>query len=520
MTRPYLEEVFKRSGLPTYTFVEPKEYQHLQVALRTPGRGLVIEGPSGIGKTTAVLTAIDKIGMAPRAQKLSARRLEDREIIAALPSIHQAELVVIDDFHRLDDPTKHAIADLMKDLADGEDQSTKIVLLGINKAGDTLVNFASDLNNRIDTIHFEVNSTARVRELIHKGEQALNITIKCADALATDAGGSFHIAQILSHEICLAADVSEQCSDQREIPHSVEAVKDRVLAELSRTFLPQAIRFARGRRFQRVGRAPYLHLLRWLADSDQWTLSITQAIALNPKSRGSVSQIVDKGHLQSFLAANPELHDILHFDSYTKVLGVEDPKFMYFLRNLLWSKFVREVGYLTIEFRSRYDFALSFAGEDRQIVEKLKLSLQDEEIEVFYDKDEQHRILASDVEEYLAPIYRTEARFIIPLLSRNYPKKIWTKFESQQFKARFGESSVIPIWFADAPSGIFDESARVGGLVFDPTADADAQIANITEVLLKRVGDERQLEEAASDAREDAGNAVDVDDGAELVAPA
>jgi hypothetical protein len=139
---------------------------------------------------------------------------------------------------------------------------------------------------------------------------------------------------------------------------------------------------------------------------------------------------------------------------------------------------------------------------------------------VFYDKDEQHRILASDVEEYLAPIYRTEARFIIPLLSRNYPKKIWTKFESQQFKARFGESSVIPIWFADAPSGIFDESARVGGLVFDPTADADAQIANITEVLLKRVGDERQLEEAASDAREDAGNAVDVDDGAELVAPA
>jgi hypothetical protein len=37
MARPYLEEVFKRSGIPTYTFVEPKEYQHLQVALRTPG---------------------------------------------------------------------------------------------------------------------------------------------------------------------------------------------------------------------------------------------------------------------------------------------------------------------------------------------------------------------------------------------------------------------------------------------------------------------------------------------------
>ncbi len=38
----------------THTFVEPVEYRDLLLNLRTPGRGLVIEGPSGIGKTTAV----------------------------------------------------------------------------------------------------------------------------------------------------------------------------------------------------------------------------------------------------------------------------------------------------------------------------------------------------------------------------------------------------------------------------------------------------------------------------------
>ena len=40
MPKPLLEDVFKRSGLPTYTFVEPAEYNHLKIALRTPGRGV------------------------------------------------------------------------------------------------------------------------------------------------------------------------------------------------------------------------------------------------------------------------------------------------------------------------------------------------------------------------------------------------------------------------------------------------------------------------------------------------
>lgn len=52
---PYLHEVFKDSGVPTYTFVKPMEYRKLLVSLRTQGKGLVVEGPSGIGKTSSIL---------------------------------------------------------------------------------------------------------------------------------------------------------------------------------------------------------------------------------------------------------------------------------------------------------------------------------------------------------------------------------------------------------------------------------------------------------------------------------
>src|SRR4051794_38915599 len=102
MPQPRVEEVFKLSGVPTYTFVPPAEYVKLQVALRTPGRGLVVEGPSGIGKTTAVEKALDEHQLRSKALLLKARKEEDRALISELPRTQAAGIVIIDDFHRLD----------------------------------------------------------------------------------------------------------------------------------------------------------------------------------------------------------------------------------------------------------------------------------------------------------------------------------------------------------------------------------------------------------------------------------
>ena len=95
---------------------------------------------------------------------------------------------------------------------------------------------------------------------------------------------------------------------------------------------------------------------------------------------------------------------------------------------------------------------------------------------------------------YLAPIYSSEARFVIPLLSKSYPKKIWTKFESDNFKQRFGENSVIPIWFSDAPLGIFDESRKYGGLTLDSSANIENQVNLIVESLVLKISEARQEE--------------------------
>lgn len=500
-----LEEVFKLSGIPEVTFVKPLEYTKLVVALRTPGRGVIIEGPSGIGKTTSVLKALAELGVSNEVLKLSARKQEDCSYIEDLPNIPAAGIVVVDDFHRLEDDVKRRLSDYLKLLADEERNDVKLIVIGINRAGESLVKFGGDVNSRIETIQFESNPDDKIEELINLGESSLKLQLACRREIINAASGSFYIAQFLCHECCIEHGVQQTCEEQTIVPVSYEIVKGRVMNSLSRRFMDLAVLFASGTKLRREGRAPYLHILKWLADSNEWTVQLERALAQNPSLKGSVGQVVEKGYLKQILESNNGLRDLLHYSPDTRVLAVEDPQFVFFIRNLLWNKFAERVGFVNIRFDKPRDFALSFAGDDRKYAERLFQLLQEGEFEVFYDHNEQHRILANNVEEYLAPIYASEATYIICLLGPSYPKRIWTKFESEQFKKRFGENSVIPVWFTTAPQGLFDESIRYGGFTFDPNADAEPQLSAFAAMLTKRMSEraaKRALEAETMDRDE------------------
>jgi hypothetical protein len=482
-----LEQVFKRSGVPTYTFVEPIEYRSLLVSIRTPGRGTIVEGPSGIGKTTCVLQIIESLEGSRDVLKLSGRNPDDYDLIAALPEMGDLGIVVIDDFHRLPDETKFRIADLIKLLADTENDKSKVIIVGINKAGQSLISYASDLTGRIDTIPFESNPDDKIEALIEKGEVALNTSINIKADIVRESQGSFHLAQMLCHETCVDAGILEEKEERQTTTTSIEVIRERVLSDLAKTFFEKAKLFATGPRLRREGRAPYFFLLSWLASGKEWSINIGDTLRQKPEHRGSVGQIVDKGYLADHISKNTSLQDVIHFDPETTELSVEDPKFVFYIRNLLWSKFCEKVGFKSVAFNSRYDYALSFAGADRDTAEMLFDHLTVREVAVFYDKNEQYRILAENIEDYLAPIYKSEASFVIVLLGRDYPKRIWTKFESEQFKERFGEKAVIPIWFSDVPPGMFDATTKVGGITFDVSQPKAQEIDRIGEMLCRKL---------------------------------
>lgn len=122
---------------------------------------------------------------------------------------------------------------------------------------------------------------------------------------------------------------------------------------------------------------------------------------VHPAHKGSIVQVMDKGHLETLLRDKAEiLQPHFHYEASTRILSVEDPKMIFFLRNLVWRQFTRIFGFYADFFGGQYDFALSFAGKNRVEAECLFEIPSEREVSVFYDENEQRHIIDLDIEEY------------------------------------------------------------------------------------------------------------------------
>lgn len=263
-------------------------------------------------------------------------------------------------------------------------------------------------------------------------------------------------------------------------------VKRNVMARQERRFGTPIMAFVRGTHFRPSGRANYLHILSWLKDAETWAISLPEEMAHHPNEKASVGQVVERGWLEK-LSATEEIARIIHYDPATQVLSVEDPQLVFYLRNLDWPAFVRRTGFTRVEVREQYDFALSFAGEDRPFAQRLYDYLTEDGFSVFYDQAEQHRILARDLEEFLGPIYGSGTSYVIAILGRQYGQRRWTRFESDAFKDLFGDNRVIPVWASDAMPSAFDRTAGIGGEVFDPDDNLDSQASRIAGICARKL---------------------------------
>ncbi len=489
-TTLFLEDVFCDSGVPQYTFVEPSEYTKTKVALRTPGRGVVVEGPSGIGKTTCIKKILEEIAL--KATCLSARKKEDVECIELLLETPQDDwgIVIIDDFHCLSDEIKQSISDLLKVCADEGRTNMKLVLIGINRAGESLVNLAADLNDRIETIKFQKNSNEKVLELIEKGEYSLNVSIQCKHEIVEESCGSFHIAQMLCKTICIIQNITEQTENLCQITTSIEAAITQKMQELNRIFKEPVQLFAVGNRNRRSGRVPYLRLLMWLAECDEGAIQMSDICLRHPQYKASINQIADRGYISLLISKHKAIGDILYYETNSKLLAVENPKFVFYLKHLDWDQFAKEMGGKLEECKTKYDFAISFAGERREYAKIIYNQLIDNEFSVFYDKDLDISadILGRDLDKYFGPIYEVDATYIIALIDNIYSQKIWPVFEMSKYKKRFKEGSVIPILFEDFHPSLVDPLYNKGCMSIDSTKpNIQQQIEEIVKHLTTKM---------------------------------
>ena len=83
-----------------------------------------------------------------------------------------------------------------------------------------------------------------------------------------------------------------------------------------------------------------------------------------------------------------------------------------------------------------FDVAISFAGEDRPIAQRLAQILKSYDLVVFYDDDAQAGLLGENLTEYLIDIYKNSSSFCVVLVSEHYVRKRWARHEWKAAQVR------------------------------------------------------------------------------------
>jgi hypothetical protein len=254
-----LGDVFKTVGLPQYTYVKPSHFGEIRADVEQSGKHLLIEGPSGIGKTCVVYKVFEELGwQLDRDFKYVSARDPDaderfREFldIASKGGMPNPALLVVDDFHLLPSELRHNVGAILKRLSDRAFERSnppKVVLIGIPTTGTTLVADAYDLGPRLGSYRFIGASDAEINKLLDEGEVALGVLFEDRDFLLAESSQNFWLAQFIANKICATQDVHEQQDEPKILTFDLLAIRQRLMDELSNRYMPTAITFAKGKK--------------------------------------------------------------------------------------------------------------------------------------------------------------------------------------------------------------------------------------------------------------------------------
>jgi tetratricopeptide (TPR) repeat protein len=111
----------------------------------------------------------------------------------------------------------------------------------------------------------------------------------------------------------------------------------------------------------------------------------------------------------------------------------------------------------------KYDIALSFAGENREVVEQIAKKLAENNIQVFYDEFEKTKLWGKRLSTHFKKTYAENTCFVLVFVSKEYSLKDWTNFEFSiargEAKVR-GTEFILPVRLDNTPLfGLPDDMA-------------------------------------------------------------
>jgi hypothetical protein len=139
-------------------------------------------------------------------------------------------------------------------------------------------------------------------------------------------------------------------------------------------------------------------------------------------------------------------NNALGADCFLRGVQIEIKK----VKNPIDYTFYEIENYFQIGSKYDYDVVLSFAGEDRNYVEKVANYLLYKKIKVFYDNFETVENWSKDLYTHFDEIYRKKAKYCVMFISKNYADKLWTNHERRSAQTRSFEEKeeyILPVRF-------------------------------------------------------------------------
>lgn len=485
-----VEEVFVTEGLPKLTFVKPPNFSEILLDVRHPGKPVIVEGQSGTGKTTCVRKILEQLGGAA-PEYLTARSAVDIHRIEAIAHSRLPGRFVIDDFHRLATETQVELANIAKFAAEAgqaENAQTKLVFIGINQVGSELIQIVPDIAKRTGIHRIQAGTKSNIERLISEGSTALHIRIPDVEAIFRESRGDYWLTQQLCQTICVMNDILETANDVRTLSFDTAALRKRVVERLTAAFYPAVKEFCRGVRF-RPNNDPYLKLLQKIGQQDSSIVDLNELANSNEDVRGSINNIKES-RLAILLRDKPACSRHFYYNAETKNFAIEDPALFYFLKHLDWARLRHDCGFRAAGRDVEYDFAISFAGQNRDLAREIAKQLSILDAHVFYDEHFETNFLGGAWSTQFERIFGRDSRLVICLLDEHYRTKIWPTFERECFLPRVHDGDVIPIFL--------DETTFVGipkdliGIHFKRGANDEIEEARVTDEiafkLIERLG--------------------------------
>ncbi len=483
-----VEEVFRTEGIPEFTFVKPPNYNEILVDIRNQGKPTIIEGQSGTGKTTVAKKIIEHAYPGGEFGYLSARTARDIPTIISIADGTTQGKWIIDDFHRLDRTTQEKIANLVKVAAEDFDPALhpKLVLIGINKVGSELIYLVHDIAKRCGIHRISPGDRTIIGKMIERGEEKLNVSLPDKDAIFEETSGDYWLTQLTCQTICLAHDVLETQEASRTLEYQREPVRQRIVARLENNYKEPVKEFCRGKRF-RPTNDPYFRLLRLIGSQGNSIVDLNELANAHPDVKGSINNIKEH-RITVVLESKPICDRYFYYNADTKSFAIEDPAFFYYLEHLNWDDLRRDCGFREDDTTFDWDFAISFAGENRELARTIADLLEILDCTVFYDQYYEANYLGTAWSQQFKEIFGTKSRYVVCLLDTHHAEKIWPTFERDCFKPRVADGAVIPVYLDDTPFvGIPEDIVGIDFKDKDP-ADNDLitdQIAYKLEEKLK-----------------------------------